>query len=198
VDPSYSLVNTMATPRALSRRRLLLGGIGALLAGPALARATLTGRTRLRRFAIAPFVVPRVRSATRFGLVVKPIRERMMAVAVSPRSTLVLRLGGVRVARPPKVVWRAYLTPPGLAAGSRGPYFVGNVALFGAGVGPNAPPAAFEFRADTAVARALRTARDALELTFVPSGPLVNGKPTSPRPAAALRVATLELWVETL
>ena len=121
-----------------------------------------------------------------------------MAVASSPSSTLVLRLGGVRVERPPEVVWRAYLTPPGLAAASRRPYFVGNVALFGAGVGPTAAPAAFEFRADTAVARALRTARDALELTFVPSGPLVDGKPTSPRPVAALRVASLELWVETL
>jgi hypothetical protein len=188
----------MATERAFSRRRLLLGGLGAFLALPLLARATVAGRTRLRRFAVAPFVVPRVRSATRIGIVVKPVRARMATVAASPSSNLLLRLGGVRVERPPGVVWRVYLTPPALPARSRKPYFVGNIALFSAGVGSNAPPAAFEFRVDTAVLRALRTARDRLELAFVPSGPLIDGKPTTPRPAAALRVASLELWIQTL
>lgn len=177
----------------ITRRRLLVVGAGLFLSLAGVGRAAVGGETLLKRFAIAPFVVPRTRRPTRFRVGIGRIRRRLRQVAASPDEAAVLRFGGVSVARPPGAIWRVYLAPPGVAAGALQPFFVGNVALFGAGVG-DAPPTTLEFRVDQAVLRSLRTAGDVLELVFVPSGPLSEGSQTAPVPKAALKIARLSLW----
>ena len=188
----------MPAPASLSRRMLLVAGLGLLLSLPSLASGSTADKTLLRRFAVAPFTVPRVRTATRIPLYVAPIRDRLEIAAASPDPKLVLRLGGMRAARPPGVVWRVYVAPPRTPPEERGRYWIGSVALFSDGVGDAERPAVRELVVDQAVRRALHTARGTLELGFVPTGPLVGGKPTAPRPAAALRVGAVSLWAETL
>jgi hypothetical protein len=181
----------------LSRRRLLVSALAGLLSLAGVARAAAP-KTLLRRFRVTPFTVPRTRAATRVALAIAPARRRIAAVTVSERELLVLRLGGLRAARPPEVVWRVYLAPPGVAPSARTRFFVGAVALHGAGIGSSPRAGVVELIADTAVRRALRTATDTLHLVFVPSGPIRNGRPTTPRPAAALRVGEVSLWVKSL
>ena len=187
----------MPAPASPSRRRLLAACLAVLLALPGIALGSASDETLLRRFSAAPFTVPRVRTPTRILLSVATIRDRLETAAGSPEPKLVLRLGGMRAAKPPNVVWRVYLGPPGTRASERGRYWIGSVALFGDGIGADRP-ARREFVVDAAVRRALRTARGTLELGFVPTGALVDGTPTTPRPAAALRVGAVSLWAETL
>ena len=188
----------MSAYTPLSRRKLLLGGIAAVLSLPALAGAARASKILLRRFAAAPFIVPRTRRVTRIALNIASVRNRLTSVALSRDSTLLLHLGGMRVARPPGVVWRVYLAPPGTSARARKDYFVGSVALFSDGVGTTARAAHADFVVDQAILHALPLTTDTLELGFVPTGPLVNGRPTSPLPAAALRVGDLSAWVQRL
>ena len=188
----------MATPASLSRGSLLLGCLAALLSRPGLARAAGTTKTLVRRFDVAPFTVPRTRAATKVLLNVAPVQSRLVAAATSPQTTLLLRLGGLRVPRPPGIVWRVYLDRPGTSSRKRRDYYVGTVALFSEGVGPATRPATDEFAIDEAILRSLPFVTGTLELGFVPTGPLVDGRRTSPRPAAAMRVAELSIWAQHL
>ena len=188
----------MAANASPPRRTLLAGGFAAFLLLPILAGAEPAATSLLRRFTVAPLTIPRTAQATAIPLNIAPIRDRLASVAASRRSTLLLRLGGVHVARPPGVVWRVYLAPPGTTSRGRAGYFVGSVALFSRGVGEGAPATTVELGIDEAVLRSLPRTRGVLELGFVPTGPLVDGRPTSPRPTAALRIDRVSMWVRDL
>ena len=172
--------------------------IGCLLALPWGAHASDRRRRLIRRFPIAPLVVPRVSKPTRFRLAIGAVRNEIVSTVKSPDRRLVLRLGGVRVARAPQVVWRAFLSARPLAGVALEPFHVGTVALFGTGVGKDAPSAAFTFRIDSVGRRFLRSEPDTLVLTFVPAGPLREGSDIPPTPAAELRINRVELLSEAL
>ena len=74
--------------------------------------------------------------------------------------------------RQPGIYWEVYVGPRGVRPDPNGPYYVGNVALFGSGIRSEAAsgfkPAHFVFPL-TAAIRASRRAGDAhLVVTFVP------------------------------
>lgn len=187
----------MVAYASLSRGRLLADGLALALSLPAFVRSRGT-KTLLRRFAVAPLTIPRVKRVTTIPLNIAPIRSELASAAASRNLTLLLRLGAMRVARPPGAIWRVYLAPPGTPPSMRKEYIVGNVGLFSDGVGAGARPAAREFVIDKAVRRSLPLARNVLELGFIPTGPLINGQPTSPVPEAALHIGELSMWVRRL
>lgn len=133
---------------------------------------------------------------------IRPLRERLASIVENENETLLLQLQNVEALRQPGVVWKAFLgLPRGAAPDADGPYFVGNVALFGSGIrstgGHHFRPASFSFAVDRAMQTALRSDTNNLVLTFVPTGPLVNGKPSRPRVAARVRIGRANLAVET-
>jgi hypothetical protein len=127
------------------------------------------------------------------------VRRQLLTVARSRSETLLLELGGVEAARQPGVVWRIYLRPPASATFTR-LAFVGDLALYGAGVhqsGRPFTPASFAFAADNAAEIALSDRGRILRLSFVPIGPLVDGKPTGPRPASRVTVGRVSFAART-
>jgi dihydroxyacid dehydratase/phosphogluconate dehydratase len=79
----------------------------------------------------------------------------------------------------------------------KSPFFIGTLALFSAGVRTNAhkefKPAQFTFNADRAVHSALEVNRTELPLVFVPSGPLLNGKPSVSKVKSPVRIGSISL-----
>jgi hypothetical protein len=114
----------------------------------------------------------------------------------SKTESVFLILNNVEAERAPGVVWELYL---GLPANSipnpESPFFVGTMTLFSAGVRGRAhkefKPARFTFNANRAIATSLEKNRVELSLVFVPSGPLVNGKPTRPQVKSRVRIGTV-------
>ena len=132
----------------------------------------------------------------------KDIRQRIMSIAESKTETLFLKLEGVEADRQPGVVWEIYAgLPPNTAPDPEGPYYVGAMSLFSAGVHSKAQhdfkPAEFAFSLDRVIPAAMRTNAEKLELTIVPSGILINGKRSEPRVAAKVRIGRLSIAVET-
>lgn len=132
----------------------------------------------------------------------KDIRQRIMSIAESKTETLFLKLEGVEADRQPGVVWEIYAgLPPNTAPDPEGPYYVGAMSLFSAGVHSKAQhdfkPAEFAFSLDRVIPAAMRTNAEKLELTIVPSGILINGKRSQPRVAAKVRIGRLSIAVET-
>ena len=130
-----------------------------------------------------------------------PLKERLTTLAASKTNTLLLRLDGVEAERQPGIAWQVFLgLPAGAKADPGGPYFVGNLALFGTGVHQGAHehrPAKLAFVADRALQRALRRDGSGLQLTLVPTGPLVKGKPAAAKAAARVRLDSVSLAVQT-
>jgi hypothetical protein len=127
------------------------------------------------------------------------VRRQLLIAARSSSETLLLELGGVEAARQPGVVWRIYLRSPASATFTRRA-LVGDLALYGAGIhqsGRPFTPASFAFPADAAAKVALGDRGRMLKLTFVPSGPLVNGKPTAPKPASKVIVGRVSFAAKT-
>ena len=132
---------------------------------------------------------------------VKAIRQRMLSAAESTSQTLVLRFEDVEADRQPGVVWEVYAgLPAGKEPDPDGPYFVGTMALFSAGVRGQMrhdfKPAEFEFPLDRVIANALRTNADKMEITIVPSAILINGKRAKPKVAAQARIARVSIAIE--
>lgn len=131
---------------------------------------------------------------------IQDFRQRLGPLAASQTEMLLLELDNVEAARSPGVVWQVFLgLPPGAAPNPESPFFVGTLALFSAGVRSQAhgdyKPAHFRFRVNRAVLEALRTNQGQLRLVFVPSGPLINGKPSRPRVEAPVRIGTIKLSI---
>jgi Common central domain of tyrosinase/Polyphenol oxidase middle domain len=156
-------------------------------------------RERFVRWPIPPFVI-----ASRpysVELDITKLRERLASTAASKTSTLFLQLEDVVTARAPGVVWQIYLGLPETAyPNPRGPYFVGNLAMFGMGIRRAAVgkfmPASFPFAVDRAVQSALRRNEPRLRLTFVATGPLIHGKPSTPRVRSRVRIGKVFFDVE--
>ena len=148
-------------------------------------------------FPIPPVTLKRSPRPQLQRLDIRPIRARLERITRNPDQTLLLQLDGVVAARQPAVRWRVFLAPPGARLEAPGPFFVGNLTLFGHGIRGQRHfmPASFTFVADGAVARTLAQG-SSLQLTFAPAGILVDGKPTTPRPAAEVRIQRVSFLVE--
>jgi len=125
----------------------------------------------------------------------------MMSAAANDNQTLLLRFDNVEAERAPGVVWEVYAgLPPGKEPDPEGPYFLGTMSLFSAGIRTdmkhNYKPAEFSFEMDRAVSAALRTNADKLEITIVPSGILIDGKRTQPKVAAPARIGSVSIAIE--
>jgi hypothetical protein len=73
------------------------------------------------------------------------------------------------------------------------------MALFGMGIRDQAKkfmPASFSFPIDRAILAAAQAGAN-LALTFVPTGPLINGKPSSPKLASKVKIGGFSIAVET-
>jgi hypothetical protein len=157
-------------------------------------------RERLFRLPTPPpfFIARRPYSV---DLDITKVRDQLASTTASKTSTLFLQLEGVATARPPGVVWQVFLGLPKTAKPNpQGPYFVGNLALFGMGVRSGTVgkfmPATFSFPANRAVQSALRRNEPALRLTFVATGPIVKGKPSPPRVRSRVRIGKVFFDVE--
>ena len=138
-----------------------------------------------------------------FEVDVAKVRERLVRAAQQKDVQIALRLTGVVADRQPTVYWEVYA---GLARDERavqdGRAYVGNVALFGGGVGDHGHGSArvgrFELPVTTAVQTALaQTSQRTLSLRFVPTGAgLKEGG--AARNAAAVQVARSEIVVRRL
>jgi hypothetical protein len=128
------------------------------------------------------------------------VRERLQSVAANKNQSVLVRLSNVVASKQPTAVWQVYLSPPGTERlDPNGPFYIGTLAIFGAGVRGthDFKPATFTFVADKAVQRALSGGAGKLALTFVAAGKLVDGKPSKPKLGADVRIGSVDLLVQT-
>jgi tyrosinase len=131
---------------------------------------------------------------------IKEFRQRLAPLAESTTETLLLELNNVEAERSPGAVWEVYLgLPPNAAPNPEGPFFVGTVALFAGGIRAHShgdfKPAHFTFQVNRQILAALRGNQDQLRLTFVPSGPLIDGKPSRPKVESPVRIGAVNISV---
>ena len=122
------------------------------------------------------------------------VKKELLAAAANASQSVLLRLDGVAASRQPGVVWKVYLGVIG-----NDPVFVGNLALYGAGIREGTAhfvPASFAFPVDRAVEIALRGPSNRLRVSFSATGPLVNGNPSRAVPAAPVTIARLSLVIQ--
>ena len=130
--------------------------------------------------------------------------NRITAAAVSKTESLLLELDGVEADQQPGVIWEVYLgaSEEEIKRGIDSPYFVGTVSLFGAGIRAdthhNMAPARFIFPIKRVVQTALKANETNLPLTFVPTGPLIDGKPSRPDVKFKVTIAKLSVLIEPL
>ncbi len=128
------------------------------------------------------------------------IRERIPALLQNKNEQLVVELDNVVAEREPGVVWEVYLgAPENAARNAESPHFLGTVSLFSAGVRSHAhrefQPAHFTFPATKALEVALRTRQEKLPLVFVPTGPLIDGKPSQPKVQSPVRIGAINIAI---
>lgn len=136
---------------------------------------------------------------------IKDFRKRLSTLAADKMQSLLLKFDNVEADEQPGVVWEVYAgLPSGKAPDADGPYFVGTVALFSDGIrkqgqhsaaGHEYKPASFSFTLDRVLADLLKRSEDKLQITMVPSGVLVDGKPTRPRVQSKVRIGQVALVV---
>ncbi|HMC30275.1 MAG TPA: tyrosinase family protein [Candidatus Angelobacter sp.] len=128
------------------------------------------------------------------------LRERIPALLQSKNERLVIELDNVVADRAPGVVWEVYLgAPPNTPLTSESPHFLGVMTLFAAGVREHAhgefKPEHFTFRANRALEASLRTKQEKLPLVFVPTGPLIDGKPSHPKVQSPVRIGAINVAI---
>jgi len=128
------------------------------------------------------------------------IRERIPALLQSKTETLVIELDNVVADREPGVVWEVYLgAPANTALNAESPHFLGTVSLFSTGVRSHQhaefKPAHFTFPATKALAVAMRGNQEKLPLVFVPTGPLIDGKPSQPKVQSPVRIGAINVAI---
>lgn len=96
----------------------------------------------------------------------------LSSLAANAAHTLLLRLDDVVAERSPGIYWEVYVEPRGARFDPNGPYYVGNVVLFGSGIrsegGASFKPAHFVFPLNAALRAAHRGAGPHLVIAFVP------------------------------
>ena len=79
------------------------------------------------------------------------------------------------------------------------PHFLGTVSLFSKGVRSHThgefQPEHFTFNANRAIEAALRTRQEKLPLVFVPTGPLIDGKPSHPKVQSPVRIGAVNVAI---
>jgi len=155
-------------------------------------------------FVVIRFPLPPIELNQKVSLVrldIRKFRDRLTSLAKSKNDTLLLKFDNVVAARQPGVVWQVYLgAPKGAKLSTDGPFFVGNIALFGMGIRNETPkgqkfmPASFTMVADRAIMAGLNeNPSGVLPLTFVPSGPLIKGKPVVPKLRSKVTIGKVSL-----
>jgi tyrosinase len=134
---------------------------------------------------------------------VSQIRERIPTILRSKNETLVVELNNVVAERQPGVVWEVYLGAPADAAlNAQSPHFLGTFALFSTGLRTHRhgefKPAKFTFQADKAFEVALRTNQAKLPLVFLPTGPLIDGKPSQPKIKSPVQIGSIDIAIARL
>jgi hypothetical protein len=130
----------------------------------------------------------------------KEVRQKIGALAESRTDTLFLELDA-EAERSPGTAWEVYVgLPPNAEPNPEGPYFVGNVVLFGEGIRNEAhgqfKPAHFIFPINHALAAAMKANQERVPVTFVQHGIQVDGKLTRPKVEAPVRVGAAAISVE--
>lgn len=128
------------------------------------------------------------------------VRDRIPALLQSKTESLVIELDNVVADREPGVVWEVYLgAPPNGARNAESQNFLGTVSLFSTGVRSHQhgefKPAHFSFPANKALAVAMRTNQEKLPLVFVPTGPLIDGKPSQPKVQSPVRIGAINVSI---
>ena len=137
-----------------------------------------------------------------FAIDISEFRQRLAGTVESSTEILVLELDDVEAERPPGAVWEVYVGLPANATpDTQSVYYVGNVALYGAGIRSEArqgfKPAHFAFRINRAVQAALKSGQDnRLQVTFVPHGVLVDGRPSRPAVQSPVRLGQATLSID--
>jgi tyrosinase len=135
-----------------------------------------------------------------FAMDLAALRRHAAGAAARSTESVFLELDDVEADRQPGVVWQVYFgLPDGAAFDANGPYYVGTLALFGAGVREEAHhfmPAKVTLRINEALRRVLDERKGRVSVTLVPTGIEVNGKPTAPEPAATVRIGRVNVVVE--
>ncbi len=121
--------------------------------------------------------------------------QRIQDIAASSEHKLLLELGEITASTQPGVSYQVYVgLPQGQVPEPEGIYFVGSFSLFGPGVKDEvhhgSTSASFRFQVNHAVNAALRAKR-AVDLTIVPAGILVDGKPEMPHTKATLHIGAI-------
>ena len=131
------------------------------------------------------------------------VRDRLMELTRSKLGKIILNLEKVEADKQPGAVWEVYLgLPAGTTPDPKGPYYAGNVALFGAGVRSDAhegfEPARFSFVVNRAISAALKSRGNQMSLMFVPHGILINGKPSRPKVQSPVRIGAANIAARTV
>jgi tyrosinase len=134
-------------------------------------------------------------------------RDQLINIAQSSTETLYLQFNGVQTDNSPGVVWEVYvgapLTETRPQPDPENPFFVGNLALFGAGVRSDAhmgmgfSSANIGFEVNNAILAWAGTNQNDLPVRFISHGPLINGQPTQPpQPQSTVQLGPVEMAVQ--
>ncbi len=131
------------------------------------------------------------------------VREKLASFGRTPDQHIYLQLGGIHTPTQPGVIWETYIgLPPNVAPDPSGPYYVGNVAMFGVGIRDQMPemfrPAQIALRINAALRASAQTSGGMLRVTFVPSGILINGKRSVPQVKSTVTISQMKLIGETI
>lgn len=136
-----------------------------------------------------------------FTIDLRDIRDKIRPFLESKTDTLLLELDDVEADTQPGAAWAVFVGPPaGTEADARSPYFVGQLALFGAGVRDDKHhdnmPAHFAYAINRALAASLQANANSVNVTFVALGIVIDGKPSRPEVKAPVRIGKAALSVE--
>jgi tyrosinase len=136
-----------------------------------------------------------------FQIDVRLVREKVAPLLESKTSSVLLELDDVEAPTAPGVVWAVFVgLPAGAAIDAKSPHFVGQLALFGSGIRDEKhhayKPAHFTYPITRALQAALRANGERIDVTFVPLGLIVDGKPQKPEVKAPVRIGQASLFVE--
>ena len=140
-----------------------------------------------------------------FPIELKELRTRLQSLVSGKSESVLLELDDVEADTQPGVVWEVYAgLPKGAPSGVRSPYYIGSLSLFGSGIRSEShqghkefKPARFLYPLNRALEVALKGREAALEITFVPVGIIVDGKPTRPELKSPVRIGKANLLVES-
>lgn len=131
---------------------------------------------------------------------IREFAQRLAPLAESKTEQLFLELKDVEADRSPGAAWDVYVTPSHNATtGPDSPYRVGTLSLFSAGIHSRThekfSPEHFQFRANRAIAAAMRTNKEKLSVLFVPAGPLIDGKPSRAEVKSPVHIGAINISV---